>query len=124
MTENALLKDGQLHDFRPTKANPNSHTQRGLDMLANAVSEDGWVAPLTVAADGGAMLAAPYRALRLIEMVRLLRERSLTTIELAGRLSVSNRTVQRDLLALQGEPLYIPLTQNGVAWTILRGWRF
>jgi len=33
MTENALLKDGQLHDFRPTKANPNSHTQRGLEML-------------------------------------------------------------------------------------------
>jgi len=52
MTENALLKDGHLHDFRPAKANPNSHTQRGLDMLANAVSEDGWVAPLTVAADG------------------------------------------------------------------------
>jgi len=64
------------------------------------------------------------RAARLLDIIRKLRDRPYSVGELAATMNVSNRTVQRDLLALQGEPLYIPMTQNGVAWTIPRGWRF
>lgn len=38
--------------FRPQRRNANRHTQRGLGMLDKAMSEDGYVAPITVAADG------------------------------------------------------------------------
>jgi hypothetical protein len=37
---------------RPLAKNPNRHTQRGLRELERSVREDGWVAPVTVAADG------------------------------------------------------------------------
>ena len=52
MAKKATLKDGRLSTFRPLQANPNQHTQRGLGMLQQSVQEDGWVAPITVAADG------------------------------------------------------------------------
>jgi len=52
MTTKVTPKDGQIQSFRPLQNNPNAHTQRGLGMLAASVQEDGWVAPLTVAADG------------------------------------------------------------------------
>lgn len=42
----------KLTDFRPATRNANKHTQRGLRELEKAVQEDGWVAPVTVAADG------------------------------------------------------------------------
>lgn len=38
--------------IRPLQRNPNRHTQRGLCELEKSVREDGWVAPITVAADG------------------------------------------------------------------------
>lgn len=41
-----------LSRFRPQRRNANKHTQRGLGMLDKAMSEDGYVAPITVAADG------------------------------------------------------------------------
>lgn len=41
-----------LARFRPQRRNANKHTQRGLGMLDRAMSEDGYVAPITVAADG------------------------------------------------------------------------
>lgn len=38
--------------IRPLVRNPNKHTPRGLRELERSVREDGWVAPITVAADG------------------------------------------------------------------------
>lgn len=46
------IKIRKLSEFRTLKDNPNRHTQRGLRALEDSVQEDGWVAPLTVAADG------------------------------------------------------------------------
>lgn len=48
----AKLDNGKLSRFRPLQANPNKHTQRGLGLLQQSMQEDGWVAPITVAADG------------------------------------------------------------------------
>lgn len=42
----------KLRNFRPQQKNANKHNQRGLRMLDNAMSEDGYVAPMTAAADG------------------------------------------------------------------------
>jgi len=42
----------KLSEFRPLAVNPNRHTQRGLRALEDSVQEDGWVAPITVTADG------------------------------------------------------------------------
>jgi hypothetical protein len=41
-----------LADFRTQRVNANKHTPRGLGMLDAALSEDGYVAPMTAAADG------------------------------------------------------------------------
>jgi DNA modification methylase len=41
-----------LAEFHPARVNANKHTQRGLGMLDAALSEDGYVAPMTAAADG------------------------------------------------------------------------
>lgn len=38
--------------FRPQAVNANRHTERGLSMLDGAMVEDGYVAPMTAAADG------------------------------------------------------------------------
>lgn len=46
------VRIGKLSEFRPQVANANLHTERGLRMLDDAMSEDGYVAPATAAADG------------------------------------------------------------------------
>ena len=63
------------------------------------------------------------RAVRLIEMIRLLEERSWHKTELGERLGVSERTIERDLLAIQGEPLYVPLVRDGARWRVMVGAR-
>ncbi len=42
----------KLVRYRPQVINANSHTPRGIQMLDDAMSEDGYVAPMTAAADG------------------------------------------------------------------------
>lgn len=49
---NPTIRTGKLSDFRPTLRNPNAHTKRGLVLLEESMEEDGYVAPMTVAADG------------------------------------------------------------------------
>lgn len=46
------VRIGKLSEFRPQAANANKHTERGLRMLDDAMSEDGYVAPMTAVADG------------------------------------------------------------------------
>lgn len=50
-------KNGQskLGDFKPSTQNANRHTQRGMGMLAASIRQDGYLTPLTVAADGEAI---------------------------------------------------------------------
>lgn len=43
-----------LADVRPQQRNANKHTQRGMGLLGAAMREVGYVAPMTVAADGEA----------------------------------------------------------------------
>jgi len=49
------------------------------------------------------------RAVRLIELMRLIDDRDWTIEALAERLGVSVSTIHRDLWAIQGAPLYYPL---------------
>lgn len=59
------------------------------------------------------------RSVRLLKLVALLRAGgSYTTAELAARFGCSQRTIQEDLLILQGEPFYLPLED-----THRREWR-
>lgn len=46
------IKVTTIGEFRPQQANPNKHTQRGLAALDKAMSDVGYVAPMTAAADG------------------------------------------------------------------------
>lgn len=46
------IKIAKLDDFRSQRQNANKHTDRGLSMLDEAMTEDGYVAPMTAAADG------------------------------------------------------------------------
>lgn len=46
------IKIEKLARYRPQAVNANSHTPRGIQMLDDAMSEDGYVAPMTAAADG------------------------------------------------------------------------
>lgn len=41
-----------IDEFQPQRANANKHDERGLGMLSQAMSEDGYVAPMTAVADG------------------------------------------------------------------------
>jgi hypothetical protein len=41
-----------LQDFKPAALNANDHTEYGTGLLARALHEDGYVAPMTAAADG------------------------------------------------------------------------
>lgn len=45
------VRIGKLSEFRPQSVNANKHTERGLRMLDDAMSEDGYVAPMTAVAD-------------------------------------------------------------------------
>ncbi len=50
------------------------------------------------------------KASRLIQLIGLLSSgRAYTSTELAERLCISIRTIERDLAELQSEPLYVPL---------------
>lgn len=42
----------KLIDFKPLSHNPNQHTARGMSALEDSVQQDGFVAPMTAAADG------------------------------------------------------------------------
>lgn len=50
-TNGHKVRIGKLSEFRPQTANANKHTERGLRMLDDAMSEDGYVAPMTAVAD-------------------------------------------------------------------------
>jgi predicted DNA-binding transcriptional regulator YafY len=70
-------------------------------------------------------MSAVSRAVRLLALLRLLgaHPAGLTTREIAERLGVSPRTVQRDLIEVQAEPLYAPLWQDdGYRWRIMTGY--
>ena len=41
-----------ISNFRPQVRNANKHNQRGLRALDEAMSQDGYVAPMTACADG------------------------------------------------------------------------
>ena len=62
------------------------------------------------------------RAGRLLYMIDLLKDRPRTVAELAERCHVSERTVRRDLEAMQGEPLRVPLVLKAATWSVMR-WR-
>lgn len=46
------LDAGKLSQFKPIKRNSNKHTVRGLAALDHSIEDDGYVAPMTAAADG------------------------------------------------------------------------
>lgn len=59
------------------------------------------------------------RSIRLLQIMELLcAGGKYTTAELADRFGCSQRTIQEDLLILQGEPFYLPLED-----THRREWR-
>jgi len=55
------------------------------------------------------------RALRLLRIAELLREQPRRASELAEELGVSQRTIERDLLLLQGPPFHLGITP-GDSW--------
>jgi len=57
------------------------------------------------------------RAMRLIDMLRRLKDRAYTTEELAGIYGVSQRRIQEDLQELASYPEYAPLTWK-VQWCL------
>lgn len=61
------------------------------------------------------------KAARLIAEIQLLETRAYTAAELAQTLGVHKRSIQRDLAALQAEPLYVPLTVDDEwRWRVFR----
>lgn len=48
----ARKKQHSIADFRPQERNANKHTERGVKMLGESISKDGWIGAITVAADG------------------------------------------------------------------------
>lgn len=59
------------------------------------------------------------RAVRLIQIMELLDQRSYTAQELAARFGVSRWTIRRDLQIIEGEPIYYPLCSNkGIYWKL------
>jgi hypothetical protein len=64
------------------------------------------------------------KAVRLVYLIRAFEAgRVATTGELAGELSVSPRTILRDMVDLQSEPLRVPLTcdstRHGLRWSLV-----
>lgn len=45
------VRKGKLSEFRPQQVNANDHTERGMSLLEGEMQQDGYVAPMTVAAD-------------------------------------------------------------------------
>ena len=58
-------------------------------------------------------------AVRLVRLMQLLERRNWSVRELASECRVSRRTIQRDLLVLQGEPFYLPLVCEGGRWGLM-----
>lgn len=54
------------------------------------------------------------RALRLIEIIAMLKAKPRTIEELADHFEVTGRTIYRDLADLQSEPCYAPLVRDQV----------
>jgi len=54
------------------------------------------------------------RALRLVQIIAMLKDRPRTVEELADHFEVTERTIYRDLADLQGEPCYAPLVCDAV----------
>ena len=69
------------------------------------------------------MSRATKNALRLIVEMGLMLDRRYSAAEMAGRLCVDHRTVNRDLLDLQGDPLYLPLTNEDDTWGYMEGYK-
>ncbi len=66
------------------------------------------------------------KAVRLVYLIRAFEAgRVATTSELAGELCVSPRTILRDMVDLQSEPLRVPLicdnTRHGLRWSLMEG---
>lgn len=60
------------------------------------------------------------RSVRLLSMVRLFESGArVTTAQLARRYGVDQRTVQRDLLALQGEDIWLPLVEDDGVYRLM-----
>jgi len=60
------------------------------------------------------------RAIRLLQIIDLLKARGYTSRELAERFDVSQRTIQQDLAELQADPLYAPLvTRRRQEWMMM-----
>ena len=59
------------------------------------------------------------RAVRLIELMRLLNERRWTVAALAQRFGVSEQTIYRDLRTIQDEPLRYPVITRNM-WSHMR----
>ena len=55
---------------------------------------------------------------RLKQVIALIQQRPRSTEELAELCHVSERTVRRDLAAVQTEPYYAPLCHNAV-WSVM-----
>jgi site-specific DNA-methyltransferase (adenine-specific) len=51
----AKVDTGKLEDYRPQRRNLNKHSQRGMGALESSMRKHGYVAPITVAADGEAI---------------------------------------------------------------------
>ena len=66
------------------------------------------------------------RSLRLLHLQHLFyrNPRGYRSSELARLCGVDQRTINRDLLDLQGEPFYLPLVQEGWDWRLVEGHRF
>jgi len=63
---------------------------------------------------------ASCRASRLLQVVRLLRDKPRTVAELAELCGVTCRTIRRDLVELQMEPLRVPLVRvPGGRWGLM-----
>lgn len=72
----------------------------------------------------GALAAKKSQRLYLITALLNAHPHGLSTRELAVRCGVTQRTIQRDLLDLQSEPIRCPLLEENRKWKILPGARF
>ena len=64
------------------------------------------------------------RAARLVQLISVLRDRPRRVTELAEMCGVTPRTIRRDLLELQMEPLRVPLVRlPGGRWGLMDGSR-
>ena len=69
-------------------------------------------------------VASCEAAVRMMEILRLFGERHIwTTEELAERLGVGQRAVQRYLLYLSTEPFYVPFLNDDTCWSVPADWR-